>query len=118
EVYWTIFKDIWQELQSLGVARHSLDYIDNSYLFKYSPFKSLSREQTNGLKLILECLLDLGVDVSMIHGSAGTGKSILAIFLFKLLKTDLNDFNRTDFEEQDEALFQLVEQVRSKYDQL
>lgn len=118
DVYWSLFKDIWQELQAIGIARHSLDHIDNSDLFKYSPYKSLSREQTNGLKIILECLLDPGAKASLIHGGAGTGKSILAIFLFKLLKTDLADFNRADFEEQDEALFKLVEKVRAKYQQL
>ncbi len=42
EVYWELFRDIWNELRTLGIARHSLDYIDNSDLFKYSPYKSLS----------------------------------------------------------------------------
>ncbi|MGA9211257.1 GIY-YIG nuclease family protein, partial [Kaistella sp.] len=105
EVYWEQFKDIWTELRSLGIARHSLDYIDNSDLFKYSPYKSLSKEQINGLKTILICLLDDQAKVSLIQGGAGTGKSILAIFLFKLLKTDLNDFNYSDFDEEDEELF-------------
>lgn len=118
EVYWNMFKDIWSELQGMGIARHSLDYLDNSDLFKYSPYKSLSREQIAGLKTILHCLLDDDAKVSLIHGGAGTGKSILAIFLFKLLKTDLSDFNRADFDESDEELFQLVEDVRCKYDNL
>ncbi|MNG68281.1 hypothetical protein D3C87_909150 [compost metagenome] len=118
EVYWELFRDIWSELRSLGIARHSLEHIDNSDLFKYSPYKSLSREQTNGLKLILNCLLDDQAKISLIHGGAGTGKSILAIFLFKLLKTDLKDFNRADFDESDEELFQLVESVRQKYGDL
>lgn len=118
EVYWELFRDIWSELQAMGIARHSLDYIDNSDLFKYSPYKSLSREQTKGLKTILHCLLDDTAKVSLIHGGAGTGKSIMAIFLFKLLKTDLKDFNRADFDENDEELYQLVEAVRSKYGDL
>ena len=42
EVYWDIFQDIWNELRGMGVVRHSLDYIDNSDLFKYSPYKTLS----------------------------------------------------------------------------
>ena len=118
EVYWKLFKDIWADLQSKGIARHSLEYIDNSDLFKYSPYKSLSREQNKGLKTILECLLDPQAKVSLIHGGAGTGKSILAIFLFKLLKTNLSDFNRADFEEEDEELFLLVEKVREQYKDL
>jgi len=118
EVYWSLFKDIWQELQKIGIARHSLEHIDNSDLFKYSPYKSLSREQNNSLRTILECLLDPQAKVSLIHGGAGTGKSILAIFLFKLLKTDLNDFNYADLDEEDEELFQLVKAVKAKYGHL
>lgn len=118
EVYWELFKDMWSELRSLGIARHSLEYIDNSDLFKYSPYKSLSKEQVAGLKMILKCLLDENAKVSLIQGGAGTGKSILAIFLFKLLKTNLDDFNISDFDEEDMDLFHLLEQVKEKYSDL
>ncbi|WP_313516755.1 DNA/RNA helicase domain-containing protein [Sphingobacterium sp.] len=118
EVYWQLFNEIWSELRSLGIARHSLEHIDNSDLFKYSPYKSLSKEQVSGLKTILECLLDENAKVSLIQGGAGTGKSILAIFLFKLLKTELDDFNYSDFDEEDEELFLLVSKVRAKYNTL
>lgn len=115
KVYWELFKDIWDELRQLGIARHSLNHINNSDLFKYSPYKSLSKEQINSLKMILNCLLDEHSKVSLIHGGAGTGKSILAIFLFKLLKTDLEDFNYADFDEKDEELFSLLRSVKSKF---
>ena len=118
EVYWELFKDIWDELKSLGIARHSLEHINNSDLFKYSPYKSLSKEQVNGLKLILNCLLDDSTKVSLIQGGAGTGKSILAIFLFKLLKTNLDNFNFSDFEEDDDELFHLVKKVKEHYGDL
>lgn len=118
EVYWQLFNDIWSELQTLGIARHSLEHIDNSDLFKYSPYKSLSKEQISSLKMILQCLLDDKAKVSLIQGGAGTGKSILAIFLFKLLKTKLDEFNYSDFDEEDENLFSLVKQVREKYGDL
>ena len=118
EIYWEIFKDIWDELRGLGIARHSLEHIDNSDLFKYSPYKSLSREQIAGLKMILNCLLDDHAKVSLIQGGAGTGKSILAFFIFKLLKTNLEDFNYSDFEEEDEELFELLKMVKTKYGEL
>jgi DUF2075 family protein/SOS-response transcriptional repressor LexA/predicted GIY-YIG superfamily endonuclease len=118
EVYWDLFKDIWNELIAMGIARHSLEHIDNSDLFKYSPYKALSREQITGLKMILNCLLDDRAKTSLINGGAGTGKSILAIFLFKLLKTNLEDFNFSDFEEEDQEIFQLVENVKAKYGSL
>ncbi|SMP10681.1 DNA/RNA helicase domain-containing protein [Chryseobacterium profundimaris] len=118
EVYWELFKDIWCELKSLGIARHSLHDIDNSDLFKYSPYKSLSKEQITGLRMILNCLLDDSTKVNLIQGGAGTGKSILAIFLFKLLKTNLNDFNESDFDENDKDIFHLLESVKQKYGDL
>ncbi|MEJ5049759.1 DNA/RNA helicase domain-containing protein [Chryseobacterium culicis] len=118
KVYWDLFKDIWDELIQLGISRHSLDFINNSDLFKYSPYKSLSKEQIKGLKMILNCLLDENAKVSLIHGGAGTGKSILAIFLFKLLKTNLEDFNYADFDEDDEDLFLLLKRVKNKFKDL
>lgn len=118
KVYWKLFKEIWDELRQIGIARHSLDFINNSDLFKYSPYKSLSKEQIKGLKMILNCLLDENAKVSLIHGGAGTGKSILAIFLFKLLKTNLEDFNYSDFDEDDEELFSLLKEVKNKFTNL
>lgn len=118
EVYWELFSNIWSELRKLGIARHSLEHIDNSDLFKYSPYKSLSTEQVASLKLILESLLDEKTNVSLIQGGAGTGKSILAIFLFKLLKTNLDNFNYSDFDENDLELFELLKAVREKFGDL
>lgn len=118
EVYQDLFTDIWDDLRSMGICRHSLEYIDNSDLFKYSPYKSLSKEQVSSLKLILECLLDGNSKTSLIQGGAGTGKSILAIFLFKLLKTDIQDFNFADFDEEDLELYNLVTEVKEKYGDL
>ncbi|QPH40384.1 DNA/RNA helicase domain-containing protein [Pedobacter endophyticus] len=115
EVYWDLFKDIWSELRTLGITRHSLDHLDNSDLFKYSPYKSLSIEQVEGLKTILKCLLDDNAKVSLIEGGAGTGKSILAIFLFKLLNSELEDFDLSDFDETDLELFDLFKRVKAKY---
>lgn len=118
KVYWEMFKAIWDELILRGVAQKQLKDIDNSDLFKYSPYKSLSKEQVKGLKMILNCLLDGNAKVSLIHGGAGTGKTILAIFLFKLLKTDLNDFSHVDFDENDNELFSLLEKVKDQYGDL
>ena len=118
EVYQDLFTDIWDDLRSMGICRHSLEYIDNSDLFKYSPYKSLSKEQVSSLKLILECLLDGNAKTSLIQGGAGTGKSILAIFLFKLLKTDIPDFNFADFNEEDLELYNLITEVKEKYGDL
>ena len=97
EVYWDVFKSVWNGLRKDGIARHSLSHIDNSDLFKYSPYKSLTEEQKKGLYLIIDNLLDKNAHNTIIEGGAGTGKTILAIFLFKLLNSDNSDFNFRDF---------------------
>ncbi|WP_286841115.1 MULTISPECIES: DUF2075 domain-containing protein [Sphingobacterium] len=118
EIYQKQFQRIWAELMEKGMVKYTLAQIDNLDLFKYSPYKSLSNDQIIGLKTILWCLLDEKAKLSLIHGAAGTGKSIIAIFLFKLLKTDLKDFNYLAFDESDEELFELVKKVKEKYCEL
>ncbi len=115
ELYWDIFQGIWDQLRGMGIARHSLEYIDNSDLFKYSPYKTLSAEQLLGMKTILQCLLDSTAKTTLIHGGAGTGKTILALFIFKLLKTDLSNFNLSDFGDDHQELIELIHEVKSLY---
>ena len=114
-VYWDIFVSIWDKLRTEGIAKHSLDYIDNSDLFKYSPYKSLSKEQRSGLLVILNNLWEDKFKTVIVEGGAGTGKTILAIFLFKLLNTNLEDFNFNEFEEDESQFRRLVEKIKLKY---
>ncbi len=81
------FRAIWEKLRKLGVVRHSIDDIENSDLFKYSPYKSLGDEQFEAERKILEAFAGTrGQDgcTVVIRGSAGTGKTILGIYLMKL----------------------------------
>ena len=115
EVYWDIFKSIWDELRTSGIAKHSLDYIDNSDLFKYSPYKSLTFEQKNGLRIIMKNLLDNTYKNIIIEGGAGTGKTILAIFLFKLINTSNEDFNFEEFGDEEFEFLEMVFELKKKY---
>lgn len=117
EVYWDMFTSIWDNLRAEGVAKHSLEHIDNSDLFKYSPYKSLTSEQRIGLRTIMENLLNDDYNNVIIEGGAGTGKTILAIFLFKLLNSDLEDFNFGEFGEDELAFIELVQQLKKKHPQ-
>ncbi|MDX3916322.1 MAG: DUF2075 domain-containing protein [Pseudosphingobacterium sp.] len=117
ELYWEIFKNIWQRLRTEGIAKQSLKHIDNSDLFKYSPYKSLSKDQVDGLKTIIRGLIADDAKNLLIDGGAGTGKTVLAIFLFKLIHTDLEDFNFTEFGEEEKELPQLVAVLKKKYPQ-
>ncbi|MCL7754839.1 DNA/RNA helicase domain-containing protein [Polaribacter sp. Z022] len=115
EVYASIFKKIWNNLRKEGVAKHSLKHIDNSDLFKYSPYKSLTEEQKKGLYLIIENLLNNNINNTIIEGGAGTGKTILAIFLFKLLNSDNTDFNFRDFGNEEIELKYKIDKLKQKF---
>ncbi|MEE4175867.1 MAG: DNA/RNA helicase domain-containing protein, partial [Bacteroides sp.] len=118
DVYWHLFKSIWDELRTEGLARHSLEHIDNSDLFKYSPYKSLRYEQVTALQVMLKGILNEQCKTVLMEGGAGTGKTILAIFLFKLLATDSEDFNYGDFGDQELEFLELVEKIKIKYPKL
>jgi len=42
EVYWDLFRSVWEKLRAKKISQHSIEHIDNSDLFKYSPYKNLS----------------------------------------------------------------------------
>lgn len=115
EIYWDIFKSIWDKLRAEGISKHSIKYIDNSDLFKYSPYKSLTEEQRKGLIVIIKSLLNNEIKNTIIEGGAGTGKTILAIFLFKLLNSSNKDFNFKEFGEDETELIELIAELKDKY---
>jgi len=115
ELYWGAFESIWSTLRANGLTTHSLEHIDNSDLFKYSPYKSLSKDQIQGLRSIINTLLDDTSKTVLVEGGAGTGKTILAIFLFKLLNTDLEDFNFGEFGDEESDFITLIQQLKEKY---
>ena len=45
DIYIDNFMDVWKQLKEIGLVEHSLSAIENSNLFKYSPYKSLGDEQ-------------------------------------------------------------------------
>lgn len=84
------FKDLFDLLVQEGFLSRPVPEIVNSDLFKYSPFKTLNSDQAIALTGILERLFsDLAGsrdDELVIRGEPGTGKTIIAIYLIKLLK--------------------------------
>lgn len=98
------FRAMFEELRAEGVFSRSIPEIENTDLFKLSPFKVLTREQAIAVEQIVESLLESlskGTrSTSVIHGNPGTGKTIVAIYLVKLL-ADIRDYQDTDEIEQD-----------------
>ena len=89
EAYEDDFKYIWNALIEKGIVSKSIIDIENSELFKYSPYKSLNDEQQKTAHAILQHIYEMN-DAStdsliQVCGGAGTGKTILAVYLVKLL---------------------------------
>ncbi|SDH44422.1 DUF2075 domain-containing protein [Agrococcus jejuensis] len=99
ERYQGTFREIFEQLRDDGLFERSIPEIRNSDLFKLSPFKALTHEQAIAVEDILEGLFaDLGSErrtTSVIQGAPGTGKTIVAIYLIKLLR-DIADRPRTE----------------------
>ena len=93
--YDSMFKDLWEKLQGLELAEHSVSEIEESEVFKYSPFKGLNPDQKVALDKIIETI-EAKFDGKefettnpiVVEGMPGTGKTVLAVYLLKLLKDD------------------------------
>ncbi len=88
EVYENLFKELWSKLKKEELVQHDLHVLENSDLFKYSPYKSLTTEQYD---LIFQLVLDLVEAIRkdepttmLINGEAGTGKTVVAMYIMKL----------------------------------
>ncbi len=88
--YSLIFEQIFDELKSQGMFSRSLREIENDNLFKFSPFKALNDDQAIAIEGILETVLSADGSIQgkeiVVQGGPGTGKTIVAIYLLKLLK--------------------------------
>lgn len=87
--YQNSFEQIFDELRDLGMFTRDIRAIENTDLFKLSPFKALTPDQAIAVEDILSGLFDdLEHENSsriIIHGDPGTGKTVVAIYLMKLL---------------------------------
>lgn len=122
EAYEDDFMEIWNALIKNKVVSKSLADIENSKLFKYSPYKSLNYEQQKAIHEILKYLSKENnasiQSIVKVSGGAGTGKTILAIYLFKLLvdignkKSSINSIEDDDIRIQIIKLLSKIETIR------
>jgi len=87
--YRDLFKEIWNRLKSEKLVSKSIEEIENSDLFKYSPYKALSDDQRASVMEIITTITSRQHRSIFVEGSAGTGKTILATYLMKLLHSPL-----------------------------
>lgn len=90
EQYTASFNRIFEELRTEGLFERTIPQIENSDLFKFSPFKALNTDQAAAVSDILDGLLtaiEIGTSSTIVvQGDPGTGKTIVAIYLMKLLR--------------------------------
>jgi len=120
EKYEAKFEQIWKQLQEQSLVEKDLFDIKNSDLFKYSPYKTLSEDQSifveellhdivgkilkekeisgtlhkhfsNDILMLFDDLInkaptEVGRLSYIVSGAPGTGKTILATYLMKILK--------------------------------
>ena len=115
------FKSIWKKLHKLGVVDNTISEIENSELFKYSPYKTLGEEQKIAeieiLKAFDEHADDEGGVTIIVNGGAGTGKTVLAIYLMKLFadikSKGFDDVEFDDYLEEDAESVFAAESIRN-----
>ncbi len=100
DTYRKTFDEVFETLRTQEhLFQRTLPEIINSDLFKLSPFKALNHDQAIAVEDILEGLFaDLEDDepsTVVVQGNPGTGKTVVAIYLLKLLE----DIKRHDPEE-------------------
>lgn len=81
--------DIWNKLRKLNLAQKELIEIENSDIFKFSPYKTLSDDQLEVTREITNDIIKKNTlnekGVYFINGLPGSGKTVLATYLMKYL---------------------------------
>ena len=118
ELYEGKFKDIWNKLKEKGIVQNDLLVIENSDLFKYSPYKSLTDDQyeivTDILKTLADDVKNNQESTFVVHGGAGTGKTILGVYLVKLLM----EVKENNINIEDESIDDNIQEVLKIYDSI
>ena len=89
------FEVLWRKLQKEKLVKHSLEEIENSDLFKYSPYKELNDCQRLAVEEILFKIKNGSANRIVVNGMPGSGKTIVAVYLMKYL-ADCEDYADKD----------------------
>lgn len=118
--YQNVFTEIWDKLKKLNLVEHSLFEVENSEIFKFSPYKELTNDQY----IVVEGLLKLYSQVMqgtsrmdvIVNGGAGTGKSLIAIYFLNMIANILNndyDFSDTEQYIDDESFLNRADLIKA-----
>jgi DUF2075 family protein/SOS-response transcriptional repressor LexA len=115
DLYKDLFKEVWNKLVERKIVTKSLIEIENSELFKYSPYKALNEDQYNSVLEIIDGLTTKNSSRIFVSGGAGTGKTVLASYLIKLLTSDIKELQSDDYNEDELKEIKYVREFKSKY---
>jgi DUF2075 family protein len=114
EAYRAGFQAVFDRLRSDGVFTRSIPEIENSSLFKLSPYKALTEDQANSVEEILtRFFINLSTgerSMTVIQGDPGTGKTVVAIYLLKLL-VDIGALNSLEDSDSDSRFSEFFNEV-------
>ncbi|MFZ1528432.1 MAG: DNA/RNA helicase domain-containing protein [Ferruginibacter sp.] len=115
DLYKNLFKEVWSKLLEKKIVTKSLAEIENSELFKYSPYKSLNEDQYNSVLEILDGLTSRQSNMIFVSGSAGTGKTILATYLMKLLASDVENIQLEELNDDEIREINYIKEFKRKF---
>lgn len=118
DLYKNLFIEIWNKLLEKKVISKSLTEIENSELFKYSPYKSLNEDQYKSVLDILHVLANKESNRIFVKGSAGTGKTILASYLIKLLSSNTVESDSEDYNDEELSEVIYIKAIQKMYPDL
>jgi DUF2075 family protein/DNA replication protein DnaC len=113
--YKYLFKEVWNKLYNRKIVTKSLEEIENSEIFKYSPYKALNQDQYSSVLDILKGLSTNKSSIIFVSGSAGTGKTILATYLIKLLNTSVKDIVYEELNDNEIREINYIKSFRNNY---
>lgn len=113
--YRFVFEEIWKMLLAQNYAKNPIDRLDNTDFFKYSPYKCLSGDQHHSVLEILTLMNNEHENTIFVDGGAGTGKSVLAVYLMKLLKTDIQDHHLDETDETYSEQLRSIIELKKRY---
>ncbi len=86
KIYNDEFRMLWAQLRKKHLVKHSIEEIEQSDLFKYSPYKKLTPDQRNVVSTLVQHLRVDREQIMLIEGMPGSGKTVVAVYMFKLLR--------------------------------
>jgi DUF2075 family protein len=118
EKYRESFNELFDELREQGYLTRSIPDIENDDLFKFSPFKSLTIDQAEAVDGIVDSIVAdlrrLSGKTLVVQGDPGTGKTIVAVYLMKLL-IDIGTSRPGELVDQDSMFAEFFEGDEREY---